>query len=59
VVTSNPARILKLKGKGRLAAGAEADILLLDPATLTIRGVVAKGRWLMRDGEATVKGTFE
>ena len=59
VVTSNPARILKLKGRGRLAAGAEADILLLDPATLTIRGVVAKGRWLMREGHVVASGTFE
>jgi len=59
VVTANPARILKLRGKGQLAAGADADITLLDPKTLEIRGVIAKGRWLMRDGELLVKGTFE
>lgn len=28
-VTSNPARLLKMLGKGRLAVGADADILLL------------------------------
>ncbi len=59
VVTSNPARILKLRGKGRLAAGADADLTLLDPKTLDVRGVIANGRWMMRDGELLVKGTFE
>jgi beta-aspartyl-dipeptidase (metallo-type) len=59
VVTSNPARILKLRGKGQLVAGADADLALLDPRTLEVRGVVARGRWLMRDGEVVVKGTFE
>jgi beta-aspartyl-dipeptidase (metallo-type) len=59
VVTSNPARILKLRGKGRLAAGADADVTLLDRKTLDVRGVIAKGRWMMRDGQSMVKGTFE
>jgi len=57
-ITANPARILKLKGKGQIAAGADADLVLLDQA-LEIRGVIAKGRWLMRDGEPQVRGTFE
>ena len=56
VITSNPARMLKLRGKGELVAGADADLVLLDPAELTIRGVIAKGRWLMRDGELLAKG---
>jgi beta-aspartyl-dipeptidase (metallo-type) len=59
VVTSNPARILKLRGKGQLAAGADADLALLDPRTLEVRGVIARGRWMMRDGEVVVRGTFE
>jgi beta-aspartyl-dipeptidase (metallo-type) len=59
VITSNPARILKLRGKGELAAGADADIVLLDAATLGIEGVIAKGRWLMRDRRPLVRGTFE
>jgi beta-aspartyl-dipeptidase (metallo-type) len=58
-VTSNPARILKLRAKGQLIAGADADIVLLDPATLAISATIARGRWLMRDGEVLVKGTFE
>jgi beta-aspartyl-dipeptidase (metallo-type) len=59
VITENPARILKLRGKGRLASGAHADIVLIDPARYEIRGVVAGGRWLMRDGTALARGTFE
>jgi beta-aspartyl-dipeptidase (metallo-type) len=58
-VTANPARILKLGGKGQLSAGADADLVLLDPKSLEIRGVIARGRWLMRDGQPLVKGTFE
>jgi beta-aspartyl-dipeptidase (metallo-type) len=59
VITSNPARILKLRGKGQIAAGADADIVLLDAATLAISGTMARGRWLMRDGQVLVRGTFE
>jgi beta-aspartyl-dipeptidase (metallo-type) len=59
VATANPARILKLAAKGRVAEGADADVLLLDPATLDVRGVVAKGRWLMKDGVHLARGTFE
>lgn len=59
VVTSNPAAILKLAGKGALVEGADADIVLLEPGTLAIRGVLARGRWLMRDGELLARGTFE
>jgi len=59
VITATPARILKLRGKGQLVSGADADLVLLAPETLAIRGVIARGRWLMKDGEAVVKGTFE
>lgn len=58
-VTANPARILRLRGKGAIGAGADADLVLLDPAGLEIDGVIAKGRWLMRRREIVVRGTFE
>jgi beta-aspartyl-dipeptidase (metallo-type) len=59
VITANPARILKLRGKGSLTAGADADIVLLDGKTFEIDGVIAKGRWLMMGRDPLVRGTFE
>ena len=59
VVTRNPADLLKLDGKGRLAAGKDADVVLLDPADLTIHTVIARGRVMMRAGELLAKGLFE
>lgn len=59
VVTRSPARMLQLHQKGRIAADADADILLLDADSLRIQHVFAKGRWMVKDGEALVQGTFE
>ncbi len=59
VITSNPARILRLRGKGQLAAGHAADLVLLTPGDLEIHSVVARGRWLMKAGVALARGTFE
>lgn len=59
VITANPARILKLRAKGRLAPGLDADLVLLDPANLEIRTVVAKGRLLMKSGRLLAKGLFQ
>lgn len=59
VITANPARILKLRAKGRLAPGLDADLVLLDPADLEIRTVVAKGRLLMKSGRLLAKGLFQ
>jgi beta-aspartyl-dipeptidase (metallo-type) len=57
-VTLNPARILRLAGKGSIALGKDADLVLIDE-NLEIRTVMANGTVLMEDGEIIKKGTFE
>ena len=58
-ITRNPAEIYKLKGKGRVGVGFDADLVLVDPDTLEIDTVLAKGRTLMLHGQPKVAGTFE
>jgi beta-aspartyl-dipeptidase (metallo-type) len=57
-MTSNVARLLRLPGKGRIAAGADADLLCLGGRG-QVRHVMARGRWMVQDGEPSVRGLFE
>lgn len=50
-----PARMLGLPGKGRIEVGADADIVVADPASRTARLVIAGGR-IVLDG-ASVLGS--
>ncbi|MTH52071.1 beta-aspartyl-peptidase [Bacillus mangrovi] len=59
VITSNPANVLKLHQKGRIAEGLDADIVLADAGSLQLTTVIAKGKTMMKNGEMLVKGTFE
>ncbi len=58
-VTCNPAKILKLKGKGRVEKHFDADLCLLDGKTLDIDTVIAKGRVMVENKKPVVFGTFE
>jgi beta-aspartyl-dipeptidase (metallo-type) len=58
VLTSNPARILKLKQKGNIAVGLDADVLLLDK-DLKIHSVFALGVQVVENGVLLKKGTYE
>lgn len=59
VATANPARVMKLKGKGHVSADYDADLLVFNADDLSLDGVMAKGKWLMQEGVRTMCGTFE
>lgn len=59
IVTSNPAKILKLSRKGGVRTGFDADLILLDQDTLEIDSVIAKGQPMILHKEILHKGTFE
>jgi len=56
--TENPARLLRLAGKGHIAVGADADLVVLD-SDGGIQDVMAMGAWMVRGGEVMRGGTFE
>ena len=58
VVTTNPARNLKLAAKGKIQVGMDADLLLLDE-DFHIDTVIAKGKIMILGKQVLVKGTFE
>ena len=58
LVTSNPARILQLKQKGRIETGLDADFLLLDD-NMDLQWVFAGGESWIEEGQLVRKGNFE
>jgi beta-aspartyl-dipeptidase (metallo-type) len=56
--TSNPARLLRLAGKGTIRTGADADLVALD-ATGRAQTVIIRGTMHVLDGELLRHGTFE
>ena len=57
-LTRTVAEFLALEHKGRLAVGCDADILVLNDA-LEVHHLWAKGKAVVREQKACVKGTFE
>jgi len=59
LVTSNVARVLGIEAsKGSLAPGKDADVVLLTE-DLMVDTVLARGRVMVTDGRAVVRGPFE
>ena len=58
-ITAAPAEILKLKHKGHIGPGYDADCVLVRKDDLSICDVIAKGEYLMKDYALLRKGAFE
>lgn len=59
-LTTTPARVYGLESrKGALKVGMDADLVVIDPASFSIRDVVARGCVAVRNGRALKKGYFE
>jgi len=56
--TSNPARLLRLAGKGHIAVGADADLVAIDAAG-NAQLVIARGAIHLQDGRVCRHGWFE
>jgi len=57
-LTSNPARIFKLKNKGQLAPGYDADLLIFDK-NLNLETVIANGKIMMHNKKILYKGHYD
>jgi beta-aspartyl-dipeptidase (metallo-type) len=58
LITTNPARNLGLKHKGKIAVGFDADLCCFTE-DLKLTDVFAKGQQMMESGTVLVKGSFE
>lgn len=57
VMTSNPSDILKLKSKGRIETGKDADLVFLGGNE--IFHVIAMGKYMMKEKKLVKKGSYE
>ncbi|GHV07369.1 hypothetical protein FACS189416_7910 [Bacteroidia bacterium] len=58
LITVNPAKNMKLNGKGRIQSGYDADFCFLDE-NLNISDVIAKGELMMKEYTIIKKGRYE
>ena len=58
LITSNPAKNLGLKSKGQVKNNFDADLCFFD-SDLKLSSVIANGKFMMKDDDLAVKGSFE
>jgi beta-aspartyl-dipeptidase (metallo-type) len=56
--TSNVSRLLRLAGKGVIAVGADADLLILGK-NFEVHSLMASGRWHIKQGQHLKIGSYE
>lgn len=59
VVSCNPAKALGLLSKGKIANGADADLLLISKKDFSLKAVWALGEKMVEDNVPIKKGVFE
>lgn len=58
VATSNPASLYKLQGKGSIELGNDADLIVLEPDTLTLTDMFSGGRQMLAAQKVIVNMPF-
>ena len=58
-ISSNVAERLCLKDKGIIQNGKDADLVMVNKESLEIETVIAKGKIMVQNRKAIVKGYFE
>lgn len=58
LITVNPAKTMKLKGKGRIEKGYDADFCMFDEHYKLV-SVISRANVMMKDGRIVRKGNFE
>ena len=56
--TKNTARVLQLQSKGCLEVGKDGDLLVLEPNSLELWEVIARGKRMMAEGQLKVSEKF-
>ncbi len=56
--TKNTAKILQLRSKGCIEVGKDGDLLVLDPESLELREVIARGKRMIAEGQLIVNERF-
>jgi beta-aspartyl-dipeptidase (metallo-type) len=58
LVTINPAAVLQLQTKGRVAAGMDADLAIVHAKSFELVHVIARGKRFVSDGRVTAKEAY-
>lgn len=58
LVTSTPADCLKLRDKGHLRPGCDADVVVMDARSLEIREVIARGKRMVANGAVAFRERY-